>query len=382
MKLFNFGASQLPPTAYGYQPPPEAIPVAWKCANQDVCGNGGYEKDVRKWPKQCPNCGSEIVTLTLEAPWQHEAKRVEIDERLQNPESDAERELTEEEDLLWYFEDALIKDDPQAAKDILQKALSSPPTTYFALRCNRFLFLQTAFTYNNPELAVEVLQNWYQHSNLDKQLDDKEWGINARQLATGILSFIEHDTFGISPRGGEIMTLLDMALPYIERELNTDQLNSLERIRRKKKGTFGEIEGFINDLKSIHAYDLSHQRPTDALPEQTARRMEIRAYDSIHAPASGLDTDLVWAISGEPFIEFWQRDPAQFVNKMASEIFDRGGWALVGAERCIWDFLDRDAFNYPNFVALLDAALEYMHTQGLGFYHFTGYESDRWFATH
>ena len=74
----------LPPTPYGYQPPPDAVVRSWQCTNLK-CGHGEHGPDRRAWPPRCPECGSSIGTGYLDPPYRRPAERFELDVKLVNP---------------------------------------------------------------------------------------------------------------------------------------------------------------------------------------------------------------------------------------------------------------------------------------------------------
>jgi hypothetical protein len=81
MSIFGKKNRENLPTRFGYVPPAEAVIRGWECSNLE-CGRSDLEPDRRRWPKSCPECGSPVGTGVMQDPWEHYAKRFEIDARL------------------------------------------------------------------------------------------------------------------------------------------------------------------------------------------------------------------------------------------------------------------------------------------------------------
>lgn len=106
-----FKPKPLPPTSYGYSPPPGATTHGWVCTNRD-CGRSDHEA-VRRWPKPCPHCGAATDPL-FDEPWAHEAQGVELQWFIRNdPERGGGFHQTQWE--VWQLKDALLRGDQSRA---------------------------------------------------------------------------------------------------------------------------------------------------------------------------------------------------------------------------------------------------------------------------
>lgn len=106
-----FKLRSLPATSYGYQPPPRATARGWKCTDFD-CGVSEHEP-VRRWPKECPQCGAATDPL-CDPPWEHEAEGVELQWLIRNhPERGGG--FYQDQWQIWQFKDALLRGDRTAA---------------------------------------------------------------------------------------------------------------------------------------------------------------------------------------------------------------------------------------------------------------------------
>lgn len=105
MPLFRTNR-QLPTTSYGYQPPPDAIAVGWRC-NSSGCGRASEPGAVpRSWPFRCPGCG-QPVDARLADPWAHDARGVELRHAIAT-DSDM-REISEYALPAWQYKDAMAR---------------------------------------------------------------------------------------------------------------------------------------------------------------------------------------------------------------------------------------------------------------------------------
>jgi hypothetical protein len=105
-----FGPRSLPPTSYGYRPPPDATAHGWICANPE-CRCSRHET-VRRWPRPCDVCGT-AADPQLDPPWEHEAAGAELRWRLaQDP--DGGGGFYQDQWEVWQFKDAIVRGDAAA----------------------------------------------------------------------------------------------------------------------------------------------------------------------------------------------------------------------------------------------------------------------------
>lgn len=106
-----FKTRSIPPTSYGYRPPPGATAHGWTCTNTD-CSISEHEP-VRHWPHSCARCGSATDPL-FDQPWKHQAEGVELEWLIRNhPERGGG--FYEDQWQIWQFKDALLRGDREHA---------------------------------------------------------------------------------------------------------------------------------------------------------------------------------------------------------------------------------------------------------------------------
>jgi hypothetical protein len=96
---------------------------------------------------------------------------------------------------------------------------------------------------------------------------------------------------------------------------------------------------------------------------------------------STIDPKLIDQLIHQPLYAFAASDPAGFTEQLAAAALPVGGIAVRGGERLVVDLISSD-FDDPNYHAILDAALTWLHDSGASRAQLTGYESRRWNATH
>ena len=75
-------------------------------------------------------------------------------------------------------------------------------------------------------------------------------------------------------------------------------------------------------------------------------------------------------------------DPAGFTERLSAALLPAGGWAVYGGARLVPDLCDRQQISgLPAYLALLDAALDFLHDSGVGRDHLNHYEWQRWCET-
>jgi hypothetical protein len=83
----------------------------------------------------------------------------------------------------------------------------------------------------------------------------------------------------------------------------------------------------------------------------------------------------------KPLYPIASADPDRFITELAAAVLPTGGWAVYGGERSVWDLLSSET-RHPGFVAMVDAALKFLFSQGYGMMHVTPYERDVWCELH
>ncbi len=97
-------------------------------------------------------------------------------------------------------------------------------------------------------------------------------------------------------------------------------------------------------------------------------------------PAGGIESDRIYLHLLAPYLETAQADPVGFTAALARLALPIGGWTVYGAAHLIVDLIgDVDDENY---LAMQDAAIEWVLSQGHSRLRLTGYENARLAATH
>lgn len=84
-----------------------------------------------------------------------------------------------------------------------------------------------------------------------------------------------------------------------------------------------------------------------------------------------------------PGITAAERQPEQLMREIAAAGFVRGGWALVGGVRLLMELDLVTTFRvHPEFLALLDASLDFLQSEEVSSGVLRPFEIDRWIETH
>ena len=70
-----------------------------------------------------------------------------------------------------------------------------------------------------------------------------------------------------------------------------------------------------------------------------------------------------------------------FVSQLAEAVLPVGGWALYGGERCVRDLVGMQT-RHPGFLAMIDAAMEFLRHTGYGLDRVAPYELGAWRELH
>jgi hypothetical protein len=374
--------TDLPPTRYGYVPPANAMPTGWICVNED-CGHGDLAADHRRWPRSCPECGSPIATNRLEMPWQHFAKRVEIDARIESPRWEGDLSQAMTEDLVWRCADAVHNGDPSAAENLRQEldahlVRTESTDPYFNGGTSRWEFVEVAMAHNLSDLAVRELDAWRAAASLTNLENDNARRTNARQLASRLIAFLENPAASGSPQRDHVWAVLSELMARIEGVATADQTEGFARLTRVMSGGNQAEEQLISRLERLRTADT--RRPSRGLPTETPFRMEVIARQHF-TTSSGIPWNLVWEVCMAPYLPLQSPDPDRFAADLAATVGHANGWATVGASSLLQEF-DRHRAGNPAFLSLLDASLTFLRQQGVGSAHLRRAEWERWLDTH
>jgi hypothetical protein len=118
------------------------------------------------------------------------------------------------------------------------------------------------------------------------------------------------------------------------------------------------------------------------VPADIARRMDYYGRCEFSPQQSGADSaakinELVY----QPLYPVASADPDTFISQLASAVLPVGGWAVYGGERCVRDLINAQT-RHPDFVAMIDAAMAFLRSQGYGLEHVAPYELEVWRQLH
>ena len=367
-------AGDLPPTLYGYRPPKGAVGLGWICPS-DECGQGGPERPSDRWPRRCPECGSEVVTRSLAEPWQHAAKRVEIDARLNGSPAYGDPYRARAGDLLWAVDDALRAGrsdrvpELAAAMSSLVEDRSTAGGDYGFDHLWHLVRLMVA----NGEWVVgaDVLRRWRRSVRHD-DLEDNEQRTESRMLASSMIHYIEQAPTAPPADRQAVWQMLREFIPIIHSVTTADIDRSWKQLQYTMAGRQNPEEAFDRELERLAAADAA--RPPRGLPSETPLRMEILGRYTAQGPDSTLDSSRIWQVCLQPYMSVSPEELAPVVLPVA-------GWTVYGASRCLRELSTHDE-NGQAYGAIWDAGLEFYRTTGVGPGHLSFNDHQRWTKQH
>jgi hypothetical protein len=116
------------------------------------------------------------------------------------------------------------------------------------------------------------------------------------------------------------------------------------------------------------------------LPPDFARTLELYGRWQFDPAGSGIQPSQI----GGGNIEYKlymlaQPDPDAFVRAVAGAASSAGGWALYGGERAIMNSVGYyPELTHPDYLTVLDAAIDFLHGQGYGAAYLPPYMMRRW----
>lgn len=119
-----------------------------------------------------------------------------------------------------------------------------------------------------------------------------------------------------------------------------------------------------------------------ALPGNIVNMMERFGHVEFDPQGSGEDIGTVWMELQWPLQPFTEADPEGFLIALANAIVPVGGWAAYGASRTLYEFFSsKTAFHqHPAYVAIMDAAIEFLRANRVPPLNVRPYEWAHWMA--
>jgi len=119
--------------------------------------------------------------------------------------------------------------------------------------------------------------------------------------------------------------------------------------------------------------------PTSVLPADIVTKMDAfgrsEFYNSDVGYPGSIPHDIV-----VPLHQVAQRDPDRFIRELAEAVLPVGSWAVFGGARIVWDVLSADVA-HPDYFRIMDAALDFLRSQGCPPMRVAGYQWQYWVTT-
>ncbi|MFJ5812094.1 hypothetical protein [Streptomyces sp. NPDC093093] len=363
-----------PPTRHGYQPPPGALCLGWICPF-DGCGHGGPDAPSDRPPRTCPECGTPVVTSRLAEPWQHEARRVELDARLNGSPAYGDPDRAHAENLVWTADDALRTGRTARIPAIAARLADLIDAGRAAGRphdhAQLFQLVRLLGAAGEWSLAAEVLHRWRRAVRHD-DLEDNDQRTEARMLASSLIHLLEEAPASFTSERQSVWEVLREFVPVIESVTTADIDRSWKRLRLTMAGRRDPDAADAGELARLAALDAA--RPARGMPPQTPLRMEILGRHTAKGPDSTLDTMHIWTVCLQPYLNVTPED-------LAEAVLPVGGWAVYGASRCLRELGTHDD-NGPAYGAVWDAGLEFYRSTGVSTAHLSFHDHQRWIQRH
>ncbi|MCS0605637.1 hypothetical protein NX794_31205 [Streptomyces sp. LP11] len=364
----------LPPTRHGYQPPPGGVGRRWICP-WDECGRGGPDHPADRWPRTCPGCGTAVVTFSLAEPWQHAAKRVELDARLGGSPDWGDPDRARAEDLLWAADEALRNghaDRVPAIATRLADLLDAGRATGRAEGYDQlFHLVRLLGAAGEWGTAAGVLRRWRRSVRHD-DLEDNDQRTEARMLAASLIFYLEEAPATVPVDRQGVWELLQEFIPVMESVVTADIDRSWKRLRHTMAGRRDPDEAAARALERLAALDAA--RPPRGLPAETPLRMEILGRHTAKGSDSTLDASPIWTVCLQPYLSVSPEE-------LAAVVLPVGGWPVYGASRCLRELGTHDE-DGPAYGAIWDAGLEFYHGTGVSSAHLSFDDQQRWIRRH
>jgi hypothetical protein len=352
-----------------------AVGLRWICP-ADGCGRGGPDAPSGRWPRRCSGCGGRIATFSLAEPWQHEAKRVELDARLNGSPAWGDPARARAEDLLWAVDDALRGGRADRVPDLAAAlgGLAAGPRPAGGGHPADQLFLLVRLLTDHEEwgVAVDVLREWRRSVRCD-HLEDNAQRTEARMLASSMVHFLDEAPATRSSDRRTVWEELREFHPVVEGVATADFTRSWIRLRHSMAGRVDPEQEWERELQRLAATD--EASPPRGLPAGTSLRMEILGRYTAKGPEnSSLDAARIWDVCLRPFLDVTPEE-------LAAAVLPVGGWAVYGASRCLRELGVHDEEGEA-YGAIWDAGLTFYRTTGVGVEHLSHHDLRRWTARH
>lgn len=118
------------------------------------------------------------------------------------------------------------------------------------------------------------------------------------------------------------------------------------------------------------------------LPADIARRMVIYGKFEFAPQQSGPDAarhlnELIYG----PLYPIASANPDGFITASAAAVLPSGAWAVYGGQRCVRDLVTART-SHPDYVAMVDAAMQFLRSQGYGLMYVAPVDLEVWRELH
>jgi hypothetical protein len=184
-----------------------------------------------------------VATHQLADPWQHAARRVEIDVRLVHPRHPGDRMDAAAEDLRWHVVDALRQGRPELAEARRQRldAFLTDRDSTGPHDCGRHRrsVVRDALEYHAVDLAARELASWYRCAVSARTGSPDRRGPTG-ELAEELIAFLEQPgTITDGPPAEEAWRLLTELVARLDGLPWADLRHRLDRLRRVRRAGIG-----------------------------------------------------------------------------------------------------------------------------------------------
>ena len=356
MRLFGRPAAA-PATSYGYEPPPDATVRGWRCPSPD-CGTGEGNAP-RRWPFRCPQCGGP-ADPEFDEPWAHDARGPLLRNELRMAGQDI-RPFWHGQVLAWMYADALRDGDRAVAEDVRSDVHRFVERRAGGIDGDLHLpVVQQSLAAGLVDVAADELGFWHTRAETGGVEDDNTRRTNCRQLLCGLLDLLEHPDGARHPRAPELTAAATRLRDDIRDVLTADLLRRSRDLRADRFVAAG---------------------PREAVPDGTVEQMIVFGRHSFDPMGSDVDSGDIWSRIAGPRYPRASSDPDGFCADLAAAVLPVGGWAVYGAQRLVVDLIGGE-YGGVDYLRMQDAALAWLHANGVSAAHLNGWESARWAATH
>lgn len=109
---------------------------------------------------------------------------------------------------------------------------------------------------------------------------------------------------------------------------------------------------------------------------------DLVVYGQFEFDPTNSNTDSSWIYDNlyQPYLDWAKNDPDEFTTQLAAAVLPVGGWAVYGGQRLVVDLIT-SRYDGTGYRSMQDAALDWLHEQGVSSGQLSGHEFERWLNT-